>query len=149
MIYFLLTISFILHGVLILIIMALFKKVKHAEELELRQKQVANEIEEVFNQYLLDIKEENKKMDKWLNHTSTSKADHQPQEPVQTEAAGERTNEVYSPPLLVQYEDEYVPSLQSQVMTMYNNGVNIEEIARELNIGKTEAELLVKFQHTK
>ncbi|WP_079529870.1 DUF6115 domain-containing protein [Halobacillus hunanensis] len=149
MIYFLLTISFILHGVLILIIMALFKKVKHAEELELRQKQVASEIEEVFNQYLMDIREENKKMDKWLDRTTASNPEPRPQEPDHTETAGDQTNEVYSPPLPVQEEDEYVPSLQSQVMAMYNNGVNIEEIARKLNIGKTEAELLVKFQHTK
>ncbi|MFD2925549.1 DUF6115 domain-containing protein [Halobacillus naozhouensis] len=149
MVYFLLTISFILHGILILIIMVLFKKVKQAEELELRQKQVASEIEEVFNQYLMEIKEENEKMDTWLNHTSTSEADHRPQEPTKTEKPEEQNDEDYSPPLPVQEEAEYVPSLPSRVMTMYNSGMDMEEIARELNLGKTEVELLVKFQHTK
>ncbi|UOR12706.1 DUF6115 domain-containing protein [Halobacillus amylolyticus] len=144
MVYFLLAISFILHGVLILTIMVLFNKVKQTEELELRQKQVSSEIEEVFNAYLLEIKEENAKMDGWLKHTSQQSKQRPEQNSIDTEEKPD-----YTPPLPLEGEEDYQPSLQSSVIVMYQNGASMEEIARELNMGKTEVELLVKFQHIK
>ncbi len=37
-------------------------------------------------------------------------------------------------------------SLQEQVLSYYNSGATIEEIAKKLNKGKTEIELLLKFR---
>ncbi|UOQ93243.1 hypothetical protein MUO14_23165 [Halobacillus shinanisalinarum] len=144
MVYFLLAVSFILHGVLILIIIILFNKVKQTEELESRQKQVSREIEEVFHAYLLEIKEENAKMDDWFKYSSEQSKQRLDQNRTDAE---EKTD--YTPPLPLEGEEDYQPSIQSSVIGMYQNGTSMEEIARELNMGKTEVELLVKFQHIK
>ncbi|MFC7320471.1 hypothetical protein [Halobacillus campisalis] len=139
MIYFLLIIGFIIDGVIVLGLMTLFTKMKKTEELELRQKEVAAEIEDLFSSYLLELKEENKRLEGKLV------------QPVKTETAfreHETANvrEDYHPPEPMETEVLYRPSRSFQVISRYNSGVPIERIAKELNIGKTEAQLILKFQ---
>ncbi|MCP3031220.1 hypothetical protein LF817_07650 [Halobacillus sp. A1] len=139
MIYFLLIIGFIIDGVIVLGLMTLFTKMKKTEELELRQKEVAAEIEDLFSSYLLELKEENKRLEGKLVQpvkTETVFREH--------ETAYER--EDYHPPEPMETEELYRPSRSSQVISRYNRGVPIELIAKELNIGKTEAQLILKFQ---
>ncbi|MFC0524166.1 hypothetical protein ACFFGV_11385 [Pontibacillus salicampi] len=62
MISFLVVISFLLHGVTLLTIFILAKRISTARELEVKQEKVAREIEESFTAYLMDIKEENERL---------------------------------------------------------------------------------------
>ncbi|MCA0983301.1 hypothetical protein LCL89_04465 [Halobacillus yeomjeoni] len=205
---FLLVLSFIIDGVLIIGLFTLMTKIKKTEELELRQNEVAREIEDLFTSYLTEIKEENQKMSEML------KADSQPEHRSYSFTAHSRSSgleaEGYTPPSIprrtrdVQEEyvppvsnrsrdvqEEYVPptsnrprdvqeeytpptpkrprniqgespaseysppepeqmggyqpSIQSQIMDMKNRGYSIDEIAKKLDRGKTEVELLLKF----
>lgn len=63
---FLLVISFIIDGVIILTLLTISTRVEKNEELEMRQEEVAREIEDMFTSYLMEIKEENKRMSSWL-----------------------------------------------------------------------------------
>ncbi|MGP4059854.1 DUF6115 domain-containing protein [Halobacillus sp. H74] len=146
---FLLVVSFIIDGVLVMALFAMMKKVRQAEELELRQKQVASEIEDLFTSYLMEIKEENRRMGEWV----TQKKDKQEPEAHVMESSSKETDETmevseskdYTPPEPVEDGEVYQPSIHSQVFELKKEGYTIEEIAKQLNKGKTEVELLYKF----
>ncbi|MBN9652874.1 hypothetical protein J0K78_01255 [Halobacillus sp. GSS1] len=151
---FLLIFSFIIDGVLLFSLFIIMKKVRRTEELELRQKQVAAEIEDLFTSYLMEIKEENKRMESLVRKNRHSSAFHDSQ----TEDEGERgkihldkeditknqTSSTYTPPKLEETES-YKPSFHSQVLDLKEKGYSIEEIAKMMDKGKTEIELLLKF----
>ncbi len=151
---FLLIFSFIIDGVLLFALFIMMKKVRKTEELELRQKQVASEIEDLFTSYLMEIKEENKRMEslfiKNSGHTDfeyslmgrkKEEGDSQPEEEM---TANRDPSSSYTPPDLNEKES-YQPSFHSQVFELKEKGYSIEEIARTLDKGKTEIELLFKF----
>ncbi|MEC3886057.1 hypothetical protein VKA52_20225 [Halobacillus sp. HZG1] len=151
---FLLIFSFIIDGVLLFSLFIIMKKVRRTEELELRQKQVAAEIEDLFTSYLMEIKEENKRMESLVRKNSHSSDFHDSQ----TEDRGEREknhldkevitkkqiSSTYTPPELEETES-YQPSFHSQVLDLKEKGYSIEEIAKIMDKGKTEIELLLKF----
>ncbi|MFG6118276.1 MULTISPECIES: DUF6115 domain-containing protein [Thalassobacillus] len=158
---FLLVVSFLLHGIMLLVIFVLFARVKKAEELEMRQKQVAGEIEEMFTAYLLEIKEENEQLKQWLDDSQKKHKSPQINQPISNEhgkTAKEETHSdlnkdfsqpVYNPPLPGNNDVEYQPSLSTRVVAMRNDGYTIEDIARKMNCGQTEIELILKFQPQK
>ncbi|WP_425086106.1 DUF6115 domain-containing protein [Thalassobacillus devorans] len=158
---FLLVVSFLLHGIMLLVIFILFARVKKAEELEMRQKQVAGEIEEMFTAYLLEIKEENEQLKRWLNESPKKYRNTEIKQPKSHEyrkTAKEETHSdlnkeysdpVYNPPIPGNNDIEYQPSLSTRVVAMRNEGYTIEDIARKMDCGKTEIELILKFQPQK
>ncbi|ARI77482.1 hypothetical protein [Halobacillus mangrovi] len=118
---FLLIISFIIDGIIILGLLILTTKIKKTEELELRQKQVADEIEDLFTSYLLELKEENNQMSEWIN---TSKASSfKERDSLEERKADEAP--LYSTPDLDQKEN-YTPTLHSKILIMKQNGSSIE-----------------------
>ncbi|MFG6148888.1 DUF6115 domain-containing protein [Halobacillus sp. B23F22_1] len=140
MVYFLLVISFIINGIIIFALFTLFTRVKRTEEIELRQKEVAREIEDLFSSYLLEIKEENKRLE-----TNLRRPDH---------TAFKRENrelkkESYLPPEPNLETNQYEPSSHSRVINLYKEGESPGNIAKLLNIGKTETELIIKFHQKK
>ncbi|WLR46926.1 hypothetical protein LC065_15435 [Halobacillus litoralis] len=151
---FLLIFSFIIDGVLLFALFIMMKKVRKTEELELRQKQVASEIEDLFSSYLMEIKEENKRMERLVMKNS----DHSGFHNVHVEDGHEGENShsareviakseaspTYTPPELNEKES-YQPSFHSQVFELKEKGYSIEEIAKIMDKGKTEIELLIKF----
>ncbi|SFK27428.1 hypothetical protein SAMN04487936_11066 [Halobacillus dabanensis] len=151
---FLLVVSFIIDGVLILALFTMMNKVRQAEELELRQKQVASEIEDLFTSYLLEIKEENKRMEEWIrNHKEliverTETEEHAQSGVEEEKVDGKKPLHVsssYSPPQPEIEQQEYRPSIHSRVLELKEKGYSFEEIAKMLDKGKTEIELLYKF----
>lgn len=151
---FLLIVSFIIDGVLILALFTMMKKVRQAEELELRQKQVASEIEDLFTSYLLEIKEENQRMGQWINNkkepvqerTETKEHDQSQleEEKVDVQKSTDPSSS-YLPPQPEIEKEEYRPSIHSRVFELKEKGYSFEEIAKMLDKGKTEIELLYKF----
>ncbi|WP_226578826.1 DUF6115 domain-containing protein [Halobacillus litoralis] len=143
-------ISFIIDGLLLFALFAMTKKVKAAEELELRQKQVASEIEDLFSSYLYEIKEENKRMEAWM---SRSDIDVKGNEHIGSHWKNDERQEghqerehTYEPPIPAEGPETYQPSTHSKIIDMKAQGYSFNEIAKHLGKGKTETELLYKFQ---
>ncbi|GEN54120.1 hypothetical protein [Halobacillus faecis] len=151
---FLLISSFIIDGVLLFTLFIMMNKVRKTEELELKQKQVASEIEDLFTSYLMEIKEENRRMES-LIEKKNSYSDYQSsqkenrEEEIESHSKKETisTNDSsssYSPPELNVMES-YQPSFHSQVLELREKGYSVDQIAKKMDKGKTEIELLFKF----
>ncbi|WP_181348708.1 hypothetical protein [Thalassobacillus sp. CUG 92003] len=161
----LIVIGFIMDGLIIFALLTLSTRIKKAEELESRQEQVANEIEDLFTSYLTEIKEENEKFRQFQASSSgasppvQTEAPHsglEPGNPTDSFRNGEEQGTAYEPPDISyrppapdEDEDVYIPSEQSKVAAMNAQGYSVEAIAKELNLGKTETELILKFQKGK
>ncbi|MGP4068019.1 DUF6115 domain-containing protein [Halobacillus sp. B29] len=153
---FLLVISFIIDGVIILTLLTISTRVKKNEELEMRQEEVAREIEDMFTSYLMEIKEENKRMSSWLQPDKHSIHDQKTEDGKATaeesvsskhfkaKASEEHTN--YSPPVSNERKDLFERSDNYQILELRRDGYSVDEIAKKLDRGKTEIELFLKFQ---
>ncbi|MBX0356419.1 hypothetical protein [Halobacillus sp. Nhm2S1] len=151
---FLLISSFIIDGVLLFTLFIMMNKVRKTEELELRQKQVASEIEDLFTSYLMEIKEENRRMESLIEKKNSYSDFHSSQkENKEEEIEGHSEKEIittngssssYSPPGLHVMES-YQPSFHSQVFELKEKGYSIDQIAKKMDKGKTEIELLLKI----
>src|SRR5690625_4544950 len=69
----LLLMSFIFHGISFIIIFFLYQKLKKATEAENQFEKRIHEVEDLFNSYLLELKDENKKFIGLLNHLDQEK----------------------------------------------------------------------------
>jgi hypothetical protein len=165
MITFLLTISFLLHALSLWIIILLYLRFAKVKEMEKQQQQMAEEIEQTFSAYLLEWKEEN---ERFLTELAAilqnlSRPDHSPpkdsaktrEEVSETEAPSEETETEalpsYFPNIdgirdIVDIRQQPDSSDASRVWQLYEQGKTVEEIAKFLNKGKTEVELLLKFR---
>lgn len=174
----LIAISFILHLFAFLWILLLTIRIKRFKEIEAKQIEVQKEIEDLFQAYIIEIKEENEKLLNMIeksgqpnitrtnptipstesyNNTDASsinmynKAQHvyQTQKPQkQTTATSKDRSIDYKPPVPVG-EDQFEQTLTTQVILLHEKGYEPNEIARKLNKGKTEIELLLKFLKAK
>lgn len=176
---FLLLVSFILNAAAIFAIILLYLRQNRLVEAEKKQERMIAEIEEVFSSYLLELKDENDKFLTSINHLNHDPRPEKPlagsevnpdgfveELPLRATprigkgAALQAARKAYQQN---KSEDRAVPSLPSEpeapvmplsfpdkVEQLISQGRSIEEIARELNKGKTEIELLLKFrQNTK
>jgi|SRR5690625_2394327 len=142
-------ISFIIHGILLAIIYYLFKQV-----MELK-KNDTKEISQLLEKYLNDIKQENihlkdmlasknsqqKQHYKKVTHMHSSKDLQQTKD--NDELDENRDIHIHS------NNDVIETSLQAQILQLYNQGLTVDHIAKELNCGKTEAELIIKLYEQK
>ncbi|WP_066193799.1 MULTISPECIES: hypothetical protein [Gracilibacillus] len=158
MIYFLLLISFLIHLVTFIIIKQWKKKVDAVEEAELRMKEQSRSLEDTLALYLVEIKEENAALIERLEAEQSSSRTKEPivtnaeqpphQETEQPDEAVETLTADYQPITEVdQVEDKLEQSLIAQALHLQDKGYTIEGIAKKLNKGKTEIELLLKFNH--
>ncbi|KGX88610.1 hypothetical protein [Pontibacillus marinus] len=175
MITFLLVISFLLHFIMLIAIVILSIRVSKTKELELKQEKVARQVEETFTAYLLEIKEENERLMNILEQNGQTDVaeknstgsdvtppepqresrDQEPPGPIVKKEASEAPNVTsnqnkesqssYDIPLEYDKEESYQPSVQSSVFQLYDQGYNTEQIAKRLDCGKTEVELMLKI----
>ncbi|MBM7552723.1 hypothetical protein [Thalassobacillus pellis] len=153
---FLLILSFLLHGVTILVLITMAQRLKTSEELEKRQQNVSEEIEQLFTAYLMEIKEENERLQYLLDsseqHSFTGKESQPPKtekEKKSNPVISSPEKEGYHPPLPDEDTIDYRPSLQTQIIALRKIGESTESIAKQLNLGKTETELFLKFNERK
>ncbi|WP_337020083.1 DUF6115 domain-containing protein [Oceanobacillus massiliensis] len=142
MVSFLLIISFLLHLVAIAAIYKLF------QQLHTFKTQDSAEIEALFDKYLQEIKRENSRLQEELQQEKNT------QRPVKSEPAAadpadkSEADSDIEPDFLpadIEYTDTMEASLESRVLQLHQEGLPIGEIARKLNCGKTEAEIIVKM----
>ncbi|GGM21625.1 swarming motility protein SwrB [Paraliobacillus quinghaiensis] len=162
MLYFLLLISFLLHAVTFIIIKVLKDRIAQPDDIQTQMSQQQKEMEELLAVYLLEIREENEKFLDTLkrNPNVTEKKEDLITDAVATTSREKtknvspidsspslKTNESksYQPPIENDQQDIVERSLSAQVLSLHNQGESIESIARKLDCGKTEIELMIKF----
>ncbi|MBM7540599.1 DUF6115 domain-containing protein [Amphibacillus cookii] len=154
--YGLLFISFLTHAITFIIIRQLKNKLDQPSQIQENLTKQQKEIEELLAVYLLEIREENEKL---LEHIENNGAltkpkevagdrqSHQTQQQSGVENVDNRDKyQDYQPPVQPEQEEHVEQSLAAQVLALHAKGETIEAIAKKLNRGKTEVELLVKFQ---
>jgi len=135
----------------------------HKEE---KHQQAINEIEQTLTSYLLEMKEENevflkqfeslqeneskiKKIPESINSTGEKNNDSPKKDEIISPSikkatkslAANRYRSAQSPSI----KDEILESDEQKIVRMKNEGMLIPEIAKSLNKGQTEIELMLKF----
>jgi len=153
MVSFLLIISFLLH---IITLVAIFQLVKQQAN---QKDSSSQEVAELFEVYLKEMREENNRLEKLLetqiSHSGhitgneielkEMKANEKLKSDTDTDSViGHETKDLDA--LLKNFpQDDINASLESRVLQLHANGKSIEKIAKTLNCGKTEAELIIKL----
>ncbi|MFD1018211.1 DUF6115 domain-containing protein [Thalassobacillus hwangdonensis] len=152
-------VSFLLHGVTVLVLIILATRMKRAEDSEQNQKQATEEIEQLFSAYLMEIKDENDRLKQLLEEASpvlpkveSERMEAKVHVPVDHIAVDEQDQEdikhgkvnTYQPPS-PDVQDTVEVSLNTKVARLHQEGFSAEEIARRLGRGLTEVELMLKF----
>jgi len=122
----------------------------------MRQEEVAREIEDMFTSYLMEIKEENKRMSSWLQPEKHSIHGQKledgkaiSEESVSSEnfkVKASKEHNDYFPPISNERKDFFERSDNYQILELRRVGYSVDEIAKKLDRGKTEIELFIKFQ---
>jgi DNA-directed RNA polymerase specialized sigma24 family protein len=138
---FLFIISFLLHIISITAIYALSKQLSGAKQHD------NTELVSLMESYLEEIKEENKILQEKLSKEDKDESHKTDTTPNIKAIRKEEEKETF---LFPKIEDEALDqvevSLQSKILKLHQEGNSPEEIARKLACGKTEVELLLKFQ---
>src|SRR5699024_3413809 len=135
----LLILSLLLNIIAFIVIFQLFKQVQSLRKSE------SGEMEELLKTYLDEIKAENRFLEKALTDKSTEYENYSAQEAqIQPEANIKHEENSYTP------QTDHVTdvsdlSLEAQILQLHDKGMTVEDIARKLNCGKTEAELIIKI----
>ncbi|MFC2950086.1 DUF6115 domain-containing protein [Virgibacillus sediminis] len=129
----LLILSFMIHAVTLFAIYQLFKRLKEAEAVN------TEDISNLLDSYLQQIREENQRLEMELDKRELYQGTHSGTN--HEEEVQEDTNGVTDRVM----EEKTETSLQSRILLLHKQGYNAEEIAQQLDCGKTEAELVIKL----
>lgn len=151
----LLIISFLLHVILFMAIYQLYKQIQQLK------KSKNSELHTVAEQFIAEIKEENKRLQERLSqhtHSTTSKETNNTVEPSQNSyepishtpsqptKASPNSKTHHISDLAETRHEEMELSLESKILQLYQKGLNIDQIAKQLKCGRTEVELIVHLQ---
>lgn len=149
---------FILQLVSFYFIAMLYAKLGRVNELKKQQDVMMREMEDAVGAYLAEMKDEN---DRLLKELSTVKPaeilSHRvpEQKPAADSTSPLSTSKTVPKSKAVNTYKQVAAKLEiaekeqskdEQALELSKNGYSIEEIARKLNMGKTEVELLLKFR---
>ncbi|WP_068672375.1 hypothetical protein [Oceanobacillus sp. Castelsardo] len=146
MISFLLIISFLLHIISIYAIYMLNKQVQKKED--------TTEIAQLFEEYLEEIKKENTRLKNDLKRYPHNKSD----KPIEVQV--DKKNKLVDSHIMEGSEKEWLKnvdkvndslesSLEAKVLQLYHQSLSVTDIAKKLDCGKTEAELIIRFHEKK
>ncbi|WP_087972883.1 DUF6115 domain-containing protein [Oceanobacillus rekensis] len=146
MVTFLLIISFLLQLAALGAIYKLFQQIQTIKSQDLQ------EIEGLFEVYLQEIKTENSRLQAHLQTEKKSKhetiSSNKPttdKKTQRTEWMEEELEQGMEQHISTSYEDTLEASLESKVLQMHGKGMAIGDIARKLECGKTEIEIILKL----
>jgi len=128
---FLLLISFMIHIITLIVLFQLYQSYKNSEQAQSKQ------LQSLFETYLEEIKQENEKLQSFVR-TPKKISETKIDEKIKTgdTAVSLRSNDDA-------YEVE--TSLEAQILALAERGFDVDQIAKKLQCGKTEAELILKF----
>lgn len=146
--------SFLLHIIGLICIYQMFKQIQI-----LRRRSDPDEMIDIFETYLAEIKAENRKLQAELVTDTPSeiikKPKQAPQKIIRPQATPDQSHEQKSEPKLdikpliidgQEEDDHYEASLQSRVLQQHALGLSANEIAKKLNCGKNEVALFIKMK---
>ncbi|MUV39933.1 hypothetical protein JNUCC1_03817 [Lentibacillus sp. JNUCC-1] len=138
----LLVMSFMLHIITLLAIYLLYSHIKTFK------KDKPHEVLELLDVYLEEIKLENENLREQLNQ-GYSNTEHRTDQVKQTTQRPVKPQDSQhgADTLASDISDTYEHSLHSEILHMHHEGYHADEIARHLNCGKTEADLVIKMQN--
>ncbi|GEN86475.1 hypothetical protein MKY30_20940 [Oceanobacillus sp. FSL W8-0428] len=146
-------ISFLLHGISILAIYLLLKDRQNAGGNKQTEKILKETLEEIQreNRTLQNLLVEEKQPDKKpFNNEKVKPESLKPQiENKENDAQSEMEWPDIEIPQSAAYQDEVETSLEAKVLQLHTNGETIDDIAKKLNCGKTEAEIIIKMYQKK
>ena len=135
--------SFILHIIAFWIIYHLNKKVKQIESTN------PNEVMELLQFYLDEIKKENKQLKSNLDHNASAVGEMNTDNiaPLEKQNNIQYVQEQQGFPLNIEtdIDDHVEASIEARVLHLYHQNIDASEIAQILNCGKTEVDLIIKF----
>ncbi|OIJ13137.1 hypothetical protein BKP37_11560 [Anaerobacillus alkalilacustris] len=162
---YLLAVSFLLHLVSFYLIIVLIQKTNSKKDLtetnELES--IKREIEDLLISYTTEMKEENEKLlsdierkriTKGVSELTIKSNDYKDDLHVNSSAPHIQKNvlqkvieedDAYTPPLVSVTEDSLEQSNTAKVLSFAKQGYTSKEIAKKLNMGDGEVELLLKF----
>ncbi|QHS22273.1 hypothetical protein GWK91_04620 [Virgibacillus sp. MSP4-1] len=162
MIEFLVIFSLILHAIVFIFIIYLYRRFsQNSSGMSVQERK---EMEDMLSSYITEMKEENERLLNILNENGKNVKEKQTEpdsrensspipdtyvEPVQkkdTTAKETKNAENYNPETIVVEDEAEGVSDHAKALQLYNDGLTTEEIAQKLNKGKTEIELFIKFQ---
>ncbi len=144
---FLLLVSFLIHLLLIIAVYHLYDKLKQTKTAQ------ADELKEMLASFMEEIREENQKLEENLRKERESRhiRDHVARTRLMSESELKQSyskgpkEEPLMPPPEIQAGEQVETSLESKVLQLKQEGKSVEEIAKQLNRGKTEIDLLLKL----
>ncbi|WP_249869760.1 helix-turn-helix domain-containing protein [Oceanobacillus saliphilus] len=145
MVSFLLIISFLLH------LTALTAIYKLHQQLDSVKSQDSKEIEGLFEAYLQEIKNENSRLQAQLQTVEDNNSKRLVSEEPANKQEGNSADwtEAYQdlPINVGEAKDTIEASLESRVLQLHREGYPNSDIARRLNCGKTEVEIILKLHN--
>ncbi len=159
MLYLLIFFSFLIHGVTFIIIRQLKIKQDNMEQIEINVNQQVKNMEDTLAIYLVEIREENERFMKQIERVDLSeqpkqvknsdKENSSSEDPQSKNRKQQQVKEYQPISTIDSVEDVVESSSTASVLHMQEKGYTVDEIAKKLNKGKTEIELLLKFQQKK
>lgn len=144
---FLLAVSFILHFIAFFFMIILYQKINQKEEVVQQIVNEKKEIEDLLIAYIEEMKAENQELKEWMNQSIVPHTFEKDQsfkkQMTETNPSSKEENECMLP--IDEIEDIYDFSPAMQAISLANQGLSIEEIAKKMNKGQGEVELLLKF----
>lgn len=148
---YLLVVSLILHFITFLILILVVKKMRTMLDYERLETQ-KRELEDLLAFYAVELKEENERFLEQVLEANETKDRHLDQiEEKQLQEEKPKVEKVMATESVSHrpaVEKEYEPSLEARALQLHEQGYEIKEIAKKLNKGHGEIELLLKFHHS-
>ena len=148
MVSLLLIISFLIHIILLLAVYYLYT------QLQLIKNNKDENLQELLTNFIHEIRAENEQLKLQLDETKRNEKKHINAPPLPKhlkpllEKQEEEENRKKSKSSLSIKKDRLETSLEVQIAQLSKQGLSIEEIAKKLNKGKTEVELILKLNES-
>lgn len=146
-------ISFLLHGISILAIYLLLKDRQNFDGNKQTKKILKETLEEIQreNRTLQNLLAEENQPDKKPLNNEEIKPESLKSQRENKEDNAQAEKEFPDIEILqsAAYQDEVETSLEAKVLQLHMNGEAIDDIAKKLNCGKTEAEIIIKMHQKK
>lgn len=153
MLEFVIGISFIIHVVTLTALYMLYQHMKQ------RSTSQVDDINRMMQAYVAQIKKENEELrDVLESNTRDETVSNEKQASIASTSYYNKQNEPVTDPTAVTDVEETVSetvvdsvetSLESRVLQLHRSGIPVNEIAKQLKCGKTEAALIIQFQEKK
>src|SRR5699024_10197684 len=151
----LLIVSFLLHAVLLIAICQLYQQLQQMKQTK------ENASQKIVQQFIAEIKEENKHLQAQITAQYASPDVHENQQlkdesnmtshsttsrtiPTEQEKSMKHIDSIIE--LTDNKHEQTEVSFEGKVLQLYQQGFDVDQIAKQLNSGRTEVDLIIKLQ---